>query len=409
MDKYYFFKAVKARKHVHLVALPGQKYLDLVGSEGIGKEEDIDYTKEIKCMSSEELVDGKIYWAVNSNFLKYEKRCKPGNFYYAAWVNILDKKDTEAMKYYGAHFSTGTTKEEKTEKKEKEVVSTPKVSTFLSELLSDATLKAPSSSKDGFYMSESDWSLLIRNIKKGINTMIIGPCGVGKTTAVKEACERLGKKLHIFDMGSMIDPISSLLGVHRLEGGKSVFDFAEFTKAIQEPCVILLDELSRAPLATNNVLFPCLDDRRKLSIEVASSSESREILVHPEVCFIATANIGSEYTGTNVIDRALLNRFMPLELSYIPEKEESKVLVTRCGIDQATADLIVKISNNIRNLAKQQKISVSLSVRETLMVAELVRDGWTLGNAMERIYLPLYEGTNTEGERNVVFKTITSY
>lgn len=405
MNKYYFFKAVKARKHVHLVALPGQKYLDLMG---IGEEEDIDYTKEIKCMSSEELVDGEIYLAVNGNFLKCEKRCKPGNFYYAAWVNILDEKETEAMRLYkSVYTSTETTKEEKTEKKE--VVSTPKVSTFLSELLSDATLKAPSSSKDGFYMSESDWSLLIRNIKKGINTMIIGPCGVGKTTAVKEACERLGKKLHIFDMGSMIDPISSLLGVHRLEGGKSVFDFAEFTKAIQEPCVILLDELSRAPLATNNVLFPCLDDRRKLSIEVASSSESREILVHPEVCFIATANIGSEYTGTNVIDRALLNRFMPLELSYIPEKEESKVLVTRCGIDQETADLIVKISNNIRNLAKQQKISVSLSVRETLMVAELVRDGWTLGNAMERIYLPLYEGTNTEGERNVVFKTITSY
>lgn len=404
MNKYYFFKAVKARKHVHLVALPGQKYLDLMG---IGEEEDIDYTKEIKCMSSEELVDGEIYLAVNGNFLKCEKRCKPGNFYYAAWVNILDEKETEAMRLYkSVYTSTETTKEEK---KEKEVVSTPKVSTFLSELLSDATLKAPSSSKDGFYMSESDWSLLIRNIKKGINTMIIGPCGVGKTTAVKEACERLGKKLHIFDMGSMIDPISSLLGVHRLEGGKSVFDFAEFTKAIQEPCVILLDELSRAPLATNNVLFPCLDDRRKLSIEVASSSESREILVHPEVCFIATANIGSEYTGTNVIDRALLNRFMPLELSYIPEKEESKVLVTRCGIDQETADLIVKISNNIRNLAKQQKISVSLSVRETLMVAELVRDGWTLGNAMERIYLPLYEGTNTEGERNVVFKTITSY
>ena len=405
MNKYYFFKAVKARKHVHLVALPGQKYLDLMG---IGEEEDIDYTKEIKCMSSEELVDGEIYLAVNGNFLKCEKRCKPGNFYYAAWVNILDEKETEAMRLYkSVYTSAETTKEEKTEKKE--VVSTPKVSTFLSELLSDATLKAPSSSKDGFYMSESDWSLLIRNIKKGINTMIIGPCGVGKTTAVKEACERLGKKLHIFDMGSMIDPISSLLGVHRLEGGKSVFDFAEFTKAIQEPCVILLDELSRAPLATNNVLFPCLDDRRKLSIEVASSSESREILVHPEVCFIATANIGSEYTGTNVIDRALLNRFMPLELSYIPEKEESKVLVTRCGIDQETADLIVKISNNIRNLAKQQKISVSLSVRETLMVAELVRDGWTLGNAMERIYLPLYEGTNTEGERNVVFKTITSY
>lgn len=57
--------------------------------------------------------------------------------------------------------------------------------------------------------------------------------------------------------------------------------------------VILLDELNRAALSSNNVLFPCLDDRRKLSIEVAGGKDIREINVHPEVTFIATANVGS--------------------------------------------------------------------------------------------------------------------
>ena len=43
------------------------------------------------------------------------------------------------------------------------------------------------------------------------------------------------------------------------------------------------------------------------------------------------------------------------------------------------------------------------------MVANLVSDGWDLGKAMEMIYLPLYEGTKTDGERSTVYKTISTY
>ena len=280
---------------------------------------------------------------------------------------------------------------------------------LLDAISSDPKLVAPSSEGDGFYMSNTDWRLLVRNIKRHVNTMILGPTGCGKTSCVKEVCNRLGIPLHIFDMGSMIDPISSLLGVHRLEKGHSIFDYAKFTKVIQEPCVILLDELNRSSLGANNILFPCLDDRRKLSIEIASGSGVRDIEVHPEVTFIATANIGAEYSGTNIMDRALMNRFFPLELGCIPETEEAKVLIKRTGIKDSTANLVVKIANNIRALSDKQEISTSLSIRETLMVSALISDGWELGPAMEMIYLPLFEGSKHEGERSTVYKTILSY
>lgn len=396
MAKYLFFKSVKPRTAVHMQALEGQSHSTL-GT--------IDPTKNV---SSDHTVRDSV--PVGSIFYTEENNVSLSSrgYYSTSKIKIYVKgavsKDVETeyndlmMKRACSPTSSTTTSG-----------TTTPVTTFLTEMLKDPKMSAPQSTKDGFYMSQGDWNLLVRNIKKSINTMIIGPTGCGKTSCVKEACDRLGKKLYVFDMGSMIDPVSSLLGVHRLEGGKSVFDFAEFTKAIQEPCVILLDELSRAPLTTNNVLFPCLDDRRKLSIEVASSGDTREIKVHPECCFIATANIGSEYTGTNTIDRALMNRFLPLELNYIPGDEEIKVLAKRKGIPTETAKLIVKIANNIRNLATRQEISNSLSIRETLMVADLVSDGWTLGNAMEMIYLPLYEGTKSEGERSTVYKTISSY
>jgi hypothetical protein len=203
-------------------------------------------------------------------------------------------------------------------KVEEEVKEPEKKLTLYEKLVTDKAMCAPTSDVDGFFIKQEDWSLLARNVQKHINTMILGPAGTGKTSVIKVLCDKLGLRLHIFDMGSMMDPISSLLGVHRLEDGGSIFDYAKFTQVIQEPCVILLDELSRAPQSAMNILFPCLDDRRSLSIEIACGKGIREIKIHPEVTFIATANVGAEYSGTNSMDRALVNRFFTLELGFIP-------------------------------------------------------------------------------------------
>ena len=274
---------------------------------------------------------------------------------------------------------------------------------LLSQLKSDKSLQMPSIEKDGFYIEPKDWFLMVRNIKNRVNTMLVGPSGCGKTELIMLACKKMGIPCKVYDMGAMQDPISGLLGVHRLgKNGESVFDYARFTQDIQEECVIVLDEISRA--RELNLLFPCLDSRRTLPVEIAGGKDLRSIPVNPKCCFFATANVGSEYTGTMSMDRALVGRFFPMELDYLPCTEEAKVLSKRYGIAGNDAANIVAVAETIRSLYSKQELSCSLSTRETLAAASLVADGWTALEAMELTYLPLFEGTRTDGERSIVAK-----
>ena len=250
----------------------------------------------------------------------------------------------------------------------------------------------------GFYVEERRWNILLRNIMKHKNTMLVGPTGTGKTDVIIRICKALDIPCRIYDMGAMMDPLTDLLGSHRLENGTSKFDYAKFVQDVQEPGVILLDELSRAPQMTNNILFPCLDDRRMLPVEIADSKGLRSVPVHPECTFIATANIGSEYSGTNELDAALENRFMTIQVDYLPKTIESQVIAIRTGCDERSAMKIVGVANAIRERYLDGSLSKTISTRETLACGELIVDGFSLLEAVNFSFcekFPKY-GENSE-------------
>lgn len=281
----------------------------------------------------------------------------------------------------------------------------PKKLSLLDRIRSDKRYAVPQIDKDGFFVKEADWYILVRNIITKTASMILGPSGTGKTELIALAGKKLGLEVNIYNMGTMIDPISGLLGVHRLVQGGSVFDYAKFTEDIQKPGIVLLDELSRAPLSANNILLPCLDSRRELPVDIAGGNGVRNVKVHPECVFIATANIGAEYTGTTQLDRALVDRFFMHEIEYMDADNEAKVLSKRCSIDAAEAKIIVETARTIRSLYSKGELSSTISTRETLGAGKMVSDGWSVLEAMERSFLPFFEGTKTEGERGVVYKT----
>lgn len=258
----------------------------------------------------------------------------------------------------------------------------------------------PDESKYGFFVDPKIWAVLVRNRYKRKNVMLTGPSGVGKTQIAKILAAEFGQSLHTVDMGTVQDAQSAMIGVHRLDHEqKSIFDPAPFVHYIQSGEVVLVDEVNRGPLSSQNLLFPCLDSRRYLPVDIAGEGEERHIKVHEQTFFIGTANLGAEYGGTQSLDWAFKQRFHIVELGYLKPADEIRMLVLRTGIEQKYATTIVKLADWTRQEVKDQGLEVAISTRETIDTAEMVFDGFTLHEAIESVIFPMYDNDGAEREK----------
>jgi MoxR-like ATPase len=262
----------------------------------------------------------------------------------------------------------------------------------------------------GFHIDPEKWFLMVRNVLRGENTLLVGPTGSGKTELLEHLAKAMSKELNIQDMGTVQDAQSALLGVHRIgKEGHSEFEYAPFVNHVKSGGIVLLDEINRAPLAANNILFPCLDKRRYLPIDIACDEGDRTVPVHENTVFFGTANLGSEYSGTNAIDRALLDRFFIIELDYPEKEDEVKILMLRTGIEEKAATAIVEVSNEIRKQYKEQELSSAVSVRHTLQAASLVHDGFDVEKALLSTIMPLFEDGIGVSERSKVLSIVSAF
>ena len=247
---------------------------------------------------------------------------------------------------------------------------------------------------EGLFMDPLKWKYLIRSAVRGKNIMMTGPTGCGKTLAAQSLVKSLNRPDFYFNLGATQDPRATLIGNTHFNKEKGTF-FSEsaFVKAISTPnAIILLDEISRAHPEAHNILMTVLDyGQRYLRLDEAEGSPI--VKVANGVTFIATANIGNEYTATRVMDRALFDRFVTIEMSLLDKTAEYQLLKFKfADADDYALQSLAEIAHTTRELVKTDvnKISTIVSTRVNVEAAGLVYDGFSLLEAAEIAILPYF-------------------
>jgi len=260
-------------------------------------------------------------------------------------------------------------------------------------------------------ISELKWKILARNVLKNKNTMLVGPSGCGKTSVAIEVAKSLNFPSYVANFGSTQDPRSALIGQNQYSKEQGTyFQESNFIKALEtENCVIILDELSRAHPEAFNIVLPLLDFQKTMRIE----ESNRVITVADGVSFIATANIGLEYTSTRTMDRALIDRFIPIEIDFISKNDELNLIkAIHTNLENTDATNIVNFVDLVRQelSSESPKISTHISTRVVIEIAGLCADGFNLYDAVVYTVLPNYDKDGgADSERTFILQVLQKF
>jgi nitric oxide reductase NorQ protein len=169
---------------------------------------------------------------------------------------------------------------------------------------------------------------------------------------------------------------------------------------------VVLDEITRAHPEAWNILMTVLDQGQRY-LRLDEAADSPVVKVAEGVSFIASANIGNEYTATRMLDRAILDRFTVIEMDTLTKEQESELLqMMYPSVHKGDIEAIAEITSMTRSevMSESPKLSNSLSTRAAVEMGSLLYDGFSLQEAAEITIYPFFENAGGAQSERVYMK-----
>ena len=192
-------------------------------------------------------------------------------------------------------------------------------------------------------------------LESGMNILLDGPQGSGKTVLSKKIAEALDLEYVFFNCSNIYEATDFLatLQLRATESGQTetVWIPTDILRTLEQAAenpdnryLIFLDEFNRCREMARNGIMPALDSTRRMYNPLTGST----IHIPGNILWIAAINNGAQFTGTTSVDPAQLDRFAPLKMNYPPEKEEIRILMERHpDVPKAQIQRVVQAANTV--------------------------------------------------------------
>jgi nitric oxide reductase NorQ protein len=170
---------------------------------------------------------------------------------------------------------------------------------------------------------------------------------------------------------------TDLVGRFLLEGDETVWHDGPLTAAVRAGAICYLDEIVEARKDTVVIIHPLTDDRRRLPIEKRGT-----VLDAPDDFMLVVSYNPGYQSILKDLKQSTRQRFVAMEFDYPNAEDEAAIVAKEGGIDQQTAEDLVKIGQKVRNL-RGHGLEEGVSTRLLIYAAQMIAKGISPVNAAE--------------------------
>ena len=257
----------------------------------------------------------------------------------------------------------------------------------------------------GFVIQGKTLKMMQDYMYNGVNVLIKGGPGTGKTEFPQRLAEALGMESLVVDCGTIKTPQDWFGTREYVEGQGTTFVTSQLVEYLQQPSIIILDEINRTTPDCHNSIFRILDGNRQVHIMALKKT----IKVHPHCIIVATMNEGRSHTGTFMMDSAITDRFEVFTLNIPTESQITKLLASRFPtVSNVYLELLSKLTHKINNLYRDEYLNVQVGLRAALSACVLLKMDNKLIDVLEQSFIGRFSSEGgVDSEATIVRQAIT--